>query len=63
MIVKIEELRSQLHAMIQEKSMTDSDVLALSQELDIALNRYWELVNRRSLVQNLAYIRDHAAAV
>lgn len=63
MIVKIEELRSQLHTLIQEKSLTDGDVLALSQELDRALNRHWELVNRRRLAQNLTYIQDHATAV
>ena len=63
MTAKIEELRSKLHALIQEKGLTDGDVLAPSQELDIALNRHWESVNRCKLVQHLSYIRDHAAAV
>lgn len=32
--LKIEELRTQLHQLVQQKGMTDSSVIRLSQELD-----------------------------
>lgn len=37
---RLEELREQLHALIRVKPLTDPEVLALSRQLDSALNEY-----------------------
>mgnify|MGYP001579859051 CR=1 FL=1 len=46
-IRKIEKLRTLLHQLMNEKeSLTDPELVALSQKLDDLLNEYNELIDR-----------------
>ena len=40
LLCRLEELRDQLHALIGVKPLSDPEVLALSRQLDSALNEY-----------------------
>jgi|GEM_PF-6392916 len=44
--LKIEELRTQLHELAQQKGMTDSAVIRLSQELDQYIVLFQQMIAR-----------------
>ncbi|HEY0827076.1 MAG TPA: aspartyl-phosphate phosphatase Spo0E family protein [Bacilli bacterium] len=46
MMKQIEELRSELHSISQEKEFTDPEVITASKILDTALNDYNRLLKR-----------------
>ncbi|MHB8125852.1 MAG: Spo0E family sporulation regulatory protein-aspartic acid phosphatase [Desulfitobacteriaceae bacterium] len=46
-IKKIEELRLTLHKITGEKTLTDPEVVAISQMLDVVLNEYNKLLKHK----------------
>lgn len=49
---RIEELRRDLHEMLEEKGTQDPEVLAASQKLDKALNDYYRLLRWKKDPEN-----------
>lgn len=52
LVNRIEELRSQLNKYSIGKSLTDPEVVSMSQRLDLLLNEYYELSASRLLPDN-----------
>jgi len=46
-VAQIEELRKNLNAIVQDKELTDPEVLAASTKLDEALNEYNRLLKKQ----------------
>ncbi|RXZ82963.1 aspartyl-phosphate phosphatase Spo0E family protein [Paenibacillaceae bacterium] len=44
---QIEQLRSELHELIKNRSFTDPEVISASQMLDAVLNEYQNIVSKR----------------
>lgn len=48
LLVTIQNLRGELNVLIEDKELTDPDVIQISQELDEALIRYENLIRGKS---------------
>lgn len=48
LLLQIEELRQQLHAISEGKDLTDPEVVSASKKLDVALNEYYRLLKDKS---------------
>lgn len=43
---RIEELRAELHKLAENTTMTDQELLTVSQALDATINEYYQLLER-----------------